>query len=157
MTDRRTRIHYVERYIWRAMIQRCTDPKNKAWERYGGRGIRVCRRWRDSFESFLNDVGCRPSPRHTIDRINNRAGYKPGNVRWATQKEQQRNRRNNRYLTLDGRTMMLDEWASVMNINPGTIWGRLGRGWSTRRALTEPIDVSKRNRYAGSSERYKVK
>lgn len=77
--------------IWCGMVRRCTNPNNHAWPRYGGRGITVCDRWRESFETFLADVGPRPSDKHSIDRINNDGNYEPGNCRWATAREQVQN------------------------------------------------------------------
>lgn len=80
--------------IWCLMRQRCRDPNRKNWADYGGRGIRVCDRWENSFENFLADVGPRPSRAHQIDRYPNKDGdYEPGNCRWATRTEQQRNKR----------------------------------------------------------------
>lgn len=79
--------------IWKQMIQRCTNPQSTGYAHYGGRGIKVCDLWIDSFESFNSWMGPRPSPRHSIDRINNDGNYEPGNVRWATCVEQARNRR----------------------------------------------------------------
>jgi hypothetical protein len=78
---------------WVSLNQRCKNPKNPRWKDYGGRGVTVCARWRDSFEAFLADMGPRPSSEHSIDRINNDGNYEPGNVRWATRAEQYANRR----------------------------------------------------------------
>lgn len=82
---------------WLGMIQRCTNPNVSQWKRYGARGVKICKRWRDSFENFLSDMGQRPSPKHSLDRWPNRDGnYEPGNCRWATAKEQAQNRDNSR-------------------------------------------------------------
>lgn len=85
---------------WSNMIQRCTNPKHPSFREYGGAGIAVCRRWRESFAAFLADMGRRPSARHSIDRYpDNSGGYEPGNCRWATQSEQNFNRRPRRRLS----------------------------------------------------------
>lgn len=81
---------------WVSLIQRCTNPKNPRWKDYGGRGIRVCDAWRASFDAFLADVGPRPGPDRSIDRIDNDGHYEPGNIRWSTRSEQQFNRRTAR-------------------------------------------------------------
>lgn len=81
---------------WVNMRQRCHNPRAPHFKKYGAKGTAVCDRWRYSFENFLADMGNRPSPLHTIDRIDNSKGYEPGNCRWATQKEQQNNRSNSR-------------------------------------------------------------
>jgi hypothetical protein len=78
------------------MIQRCTNPRRKKYPNYGARGITVCEYWKNSFAAFLSDVGRRPTPRHSIDRINNDGNYEPGNVRWALPVEQAHNRRKRR-------------------------------------------------------------
>ena len=75
------------------MRYRCMNPMNKSYKNYGGRGIKVCKEWAESFECFINDVGYKPSPAHSLDRINNDGDYEPQNVRWATAKEQANNRR----------------------------------------------------------------
>ena len=78
---------------WSQIKQRCLNPKCKGWKDYGGRGIKICDRWKNSFANFLSDVGLRPEPHLTLDRINNDGNYEPGNMRWATRAEQSRNRR----------------------------------------------------------------
>jgi hypothetical protein len=82
-----------EYYSWSHMIYRCENPKANRYDRYGGRGITVCERWRHSFENFLADMGNRPSPQHTLDRINSDGNYEPANCRWATWKQQANNRK----------------------------------------------------------------
>jgi hypothetical protein len=82
-----------EYVCWMGIVQRCANPRNKAYARYGGRGIAVCERWRNSFAAFLADMGTRPSPTHSIDRKDNDGNYEPGNCRWATPREQRLNQR----------------------------------------------------------------
>ena len=83
-----------EYQAWVSMINRCTNPKRKEWDNYGGRGIAICAEWRDSYEAFLAHVGRRPSPEYSLDRYpDNDGNYEPGNVRWATKKEQRANQR----------------------------------------------------------------
>lgn len=83
----------IEYSTWASMIRRCYNKKEDNYKYYGGRGIKVCKSWRESFEAFFNHVGIKPSSKHSIDRINNDGNYEPGNVRWATPKEQRTNKR----------------------------------------------------------------
>lgn len=85
--------HSVEWATWQSMKRRCYNPKAKGFQNYGGRGIKVCDRWKEAFLNFFEDVGLRPSDNHSLDRINPHLDYSPENVRWATQKEQCNNRR----------------------------------------------------------------
>lgn len=120
---------------WQAMIRRCHDDHAKDFPRYGGRGIRVCDAWRVSFTAFLAEIGRKPSPSHSVDRIDGVRGYEPGNVRWATSKEQARNRRSNRNLTVGGVTKTLAEWAELAGIRRDTLARRIIRGWSVEDAV----------------------
>jgi hypothetical protein len=124
--------------IWDAMVQRCTNPKNKHYKNYGGRGVKVCERWRD-FDQFYVNCGPRPSPAHTIERVDNNKDYEPDNCKWATRKEQQNNTRANRWLTLHGETYTVAQWAEKLCINPCTLYARLHVGWSVERTLTSPV------------------
>lgn len=124
--------------IWVGIITRCCNPNTPNFCDYGGRGITVCDRWRNSFENFYSDMGERPRGM-SIERIDNDAGYSPENCKWATRAEQSRNRRNNRRLTLNGETRCLAEWSKITGLNPITITSRLKRGWSEERALTEKL------------------
>lgn len=133
------RRHTPEYTVWAGMVQRCEDVKCKSYPRYGGRGIKVCKQWRYSFVAFVRDVGPRPSPQHSLDRINNNGNYEPGNCRWATAQEQQRNSRWTRRLTFKGQTKCLVEWATVTGIEFRTLWKRLDLGWSVAKALSTPV------------------
>ncbi len=128
---------------WCGMIQRCENKNATQYDDYGGRGITVCRRWRESFEAFLADMGPRPVPTHTIDRIKNHLGYEPGNVRWATRPVQNRNKRNNRWITIGGETHCLADWSSMSGVAPPVIHARLKRGWNARAAVYTPAEVGR--------------
>lgn len=125
--------------IWSQMIQRCHNPKAAGYSDYGGRGIKVCQEWRESFEAFLRDVGERPSQQHSIDRIDNSKGYQPGNVRWATSRQQLCNRRNNRRFGVRGESLTLVELCDKYGCNKNTVTKRLRLGWSIDDALFVPV------------------
>jgi len=124
---------------WHNIIDRCTNKNHKQFEHYGGSGIAICEEWRESFETFYNYIGPAPSPKHSIDRIDNSGNYEPGNVRWATWIEQARNKRNNRLLTYNEETLCAAEWSRKLDIKVQTLRTRLRRGWSAERALETPI------------------
>jgi hypothetical protein len=128
------------------MRKRCAS-KHKD---YGGRGIKVCRRWQDSFEAFLRDMGPRPSPQHSVDRKNNSGDYTPKNCRWATREEQASNTRRNHVLTIDGKTQTLVAWAREFGIDHRTILMRLRHRWSAADAVQIPVNGRPRNLARGS-------
>jgi len=123
-----------EHKIWDAMIQRCTNPKNPMYRRYGGRGINVCESWR-VFENFYRDMGPRPNGLE-IDRICNDSGYEPSNCRWATRKQQQNNTSRNVVIKHEGKEQTVSQWADEIGINANTITYRLRRGWTNAEALS---------------------
>lgn len=123
--------------IWGAMIRRCYSPQDSVYHNYGGRGIKVCDRWRNSFEAFLQDMGRRPANK-SIDRIDNNGNYEPGNCRWASALVQTNNMRTNRILELDGKSRTLAEWARHAGMSAGVLRGRLTRGWSLDEAIRTP-------------------
>lgn len=124
---------------WLQMKARCYRSNHPAYDWYGGCGITVCDRWRNSFTAFLADVGERPSVGHSLDRVETFGNYEPGNVRWATKAEQQRNRADNRNLTHNGRTMCPVDWAAELGMSLSTLRNRINSGWSVSDALTRPV------------------
>lgn len=124
--------------VWASMVDRCYSETTPGYSDYGGRGITVCERWHD-FANFRDDIGKRPSPRHSLDRINNDLGYSPDNVRWATGSEQARNKRSNRLITYQGRTQCLQAWADELGMNRHTLATRIDRqGLDIAEAFTRP-------------------
>lgn len=119
---------------WASMLKRCRDPKSDHFKNYGGRGIKVCKRW-ESFDKFLKDVGPRPSMHHTLDRIDNDGDYKKSNVRWTTRSRQQVNRRNVKMYELHGESLSITDWSRRHHLNPVTVQGRMLRGASLEQAL----------------------
>ena len=123
---------------WAGLKSRCLNKKDRGYKNYGGRGIKVCQRWQDSFEAFLEDMGKAPTPKHSIDRIDCNGNYEPQNCRWATYHQQANNRRSNRYVTLKetGR-VSATEAARILGKDITLIRSRLKRGWSDERAFYE--------------------
>lgn len=134
--------HLAEYQVWGQMIARCTDPSNAGFRLYGGRGITVCDRWME-LDNFIADMGLRPSPKHSIDRIDNQGPYCKENCRWATTFEQAQNTSRNRMLTFNGQTKCLTQWARELGISPNTLTFRLLKtGLSVEQALTTPINLA---------------
>lgn len=130
-------------WLWYNLRHRCENEKYPQYKDYGGRGIRLCDRWKgkDGFSNFLADMGERPKGM-TLDRIDNNGNYEPGNCRWATRLEQANNKRNNRMLTYKGKTQSLPMWARELGIKRSTLDMRVRvRKWSVERALTTPVSV----------------
>lgn len=129
---------------WYGMRTRCTLITAADYPHYGGRGIGICDRWRDSFENFMADMGERPSKGHTLDRIDTTKGYSPENCRWATATQQMRNRIDTRFITFRGETRCIAEWAEIVGIDRYTLHKRLYQnGWTVERALTQPIKIQR--------------
>lgn len=119
---------------WRNMWSRCTDPLNGRYKDYGGRGIMVCESWK-SFEQFLLDMGRRPTPRHSIDRIENDLGYGPENCRWATRLEQSNHTRATRWVDYNGRKISVADLARLLGVPYDRLYMRLHAGWDVERAV----------------------
>lgn len=130
----RNKIHGLsntdEYRIWRGMKNRCYNKKTYKYPDYGGRGIEVCKRWNDSFMNFVNDIGFRPTKNHSLDRIDVNGNYTPINCRWATSKQQSRNKRNNHWLEHNGLKMILIDWAKLFNVNQASLSEMLNKGKS---------------------------
>lgn len=132
---------YTSEYrSWGGMIDRCFNPKNAAYENYGGRGITVCDRWKSDYRLFFEDMGKKPSRDHSIDRIDNDGPYSPENCRWATMKEQHKNRRCSFYVLNGGERLYLPELARQTGIKRQTLRNRLERGWSFEEAIKTPVN-----------------
>lgn len=130
--------HTPEYRAWQTMVRRCTNPADRAYPRYGGRGITVCARWLNDPAAFIADMGRKPSPRHELDREKNDQGYFPGNCRWVLRKVNDRNRRSNRWLVVAGERRTLVEWSELSGITADAIAYRLEAGWTPEQAITTP-------------------
>jgi hypothetical protein len=135
---------------WQSMVSRCEYPQDRVFRHYGGRGIRVCERWRSSYPTFLADMGRRPSPTHSLDRIDPNGNYEASNCRWATPKEQARNKRTSRVLNVGGESRTVAEWAERTGIGFTTIRERIRRGWDPERAVSTPVRSTAATRASSS-------
>lgn len=144
-TSRRSKTHGMTNTqlysVRNGIIDRCTNPGCDSYADYGGRGITICDEWRHDFQAFYDHVSGLPhcgEKGYSLDRIDNDGNYEPGNVRFATQSEQNRNQRTNRLITYKGETKCLTEWALELQVGRGMLDCRLRAGWSIERAFTEP-------------------
>ncbi|MDE2098097.1 MAG: hypothetical protein KGL39_12660 [Patescibacteria group bacterium] len=132
---------------WASMRNRCLNVKGEHYHRYGGRGIKICKRWSgpNGFTNFLNDMGPKPTSKHEIERINNDGNYEPCNCRWATRQEQMLNTSQNRRFTFRGKSLTLRQWAQETGISQHTLSSRIHQyGWSIAKTLTTPVRLSRR-------------
>lgn len=125
----------AEYNAWTSMKWRCGNPHAQQYPNYGGRGITVCSEWLDSFERFLADMGLRPTPGHSLERVDNNAGYSATNCKWATKKEQSVNRRTTHFVVVDGRRMPLSQAFDLAEVSRATVNRRLSRGWPIEKAM----------------------
>lgn len=148
-TDR-VRTHGLSKHplysTWDSMIQRCKFTNHRAYKNYAGRGIEVCQEWQESIQSFIDHVEHLPyasEKGYSLDRIDNSLGYFPGNVRFASPAEQNRNMRSTHLLTYDSKTQCVEDWAKELGIPALTLRSRLRLGWNTEKALMQPIKKRK--------------
>lgn len=139
----------VEFHTWSAVIARCTNPNIEGYKHYGGRGIQVCERWMNSFENFFEDMGKRPTSKHSIERRNTNGNYEPDNCSWDIQYVQDRNKRNNVYFTYNGVSYIKRDWERILKLPFGTIssYSKRGRSFEYiynkfRHNITEVLSVS---------------
>lgn len=128
----------AENKIWQGIVKRCENRHEKSWPLYGGRGIKICSSWRNSYAQFLKDMGRRPSENHSIDRINNDGNYEPNNCRWATQKEQNNNTRVNHKVNFRGIILNITQVARLLGMSRWVLlwrlktWGEGEKTFSTK-------------------------
>lgn len=128
---------------WMSMRWRCEDPTCPGFKDYGGRGIKICKRWA-SFANFLSDMGERPGLPYSLGRIDNDKGYSPKNCKWATRREQSRNTRSNVFVTIDSETRILTDWLKHYDMSNATYRQRLKRGYSIEDAITRPVQPKRK-------------
>lgn len=129
----------AEYHAWESMKQRCLNSRHPHWKHYGGRGITVCERWM-KFENFLQDMGMKPFPKASLERLRNSDGYSPENCAWKSQAEQMRNTRQNVHATITGVTKCITEWCEIIGRSRNLVMQRIHRRrWTPERALLEPL------------------
>ena len=141
---------YTPEYMaWCQMRSRCNNPSNPAFNYYGGReekAITICERW-ELFENFLADMGLKPFHKASLGRIDNEGPYSPENTRWEDDEQQQNNKRDSHYLTHDGETLTVSQWARQLGMHTSTLDNRISSGWSTTKAITTPVQYHSPSRH----------
>jgi hypothetical protein len=127
----------AEYNAWNNMKRRCYEKTNSVYRYYGGRGIRVCERWRNSFTAFYEDMGPKPNATYTLDRIDNNGNYQPDNCVWAAKEEQANNKRNNTIVAFNGRYQTIAQWCKELGLPYDRTQQRLRRGWAPKRAFNQ--------------------
>lgn len=146
-STRWTDLNQVSGYwSWHNMIRRCHDSNSTEYHRYGAKGVSVCNRWRNSFLDFIADMGSRPSEHHSIERNDGQDGYHPGNCRWALPHDQSRNTSQNVWLTFNGETLCVTDWAAKLGMEKECLFRRLRQGWSVEKSLATPPRPTRRNK-----------
>lgn len=139
-----------EYHIYRTMVSRCYNENNKTYKRYGGRGIKVCDRWLNSFENFIEDVGFRPGKGYSLERKDNEKGYSPENCVWADALTQGNNCRSNKIIIIDGQSKTMAQWARFYNIRYSAVAQRITKlKWDYLKAFTTPVSLGS-NQYGSS-------
>lgn len=135
----------TEHSSWRSMKNRCCNKNHMHYKNYGARGIKICNRWKNSFQNFYDDMGAKPSPKHSIDRIDNNGDYEPENCKWSTEIEQARNRRGTKMYTYKNETKYAREWMDIYEISNNVFYRRVNQGWSFDKIIETPINTKFRN------------
>lgn len=136
-----------EYYVWCSMKERCYNSKANNFKNYGGRGILICDRWKNSFNDFLSDMGKRPTKKHSLGRIENDGNYEPNNCAWQTAEEQNNNKRSNIFFEHNGTTLTLKQWSIKYNMDVSTLWYRI---FKSKNSFKDAI--TKKNRFEASNK-----
>lgn len=132
-------------WIFVSMKERCYNPNSQYYYLYGERGIKICEHWLESVANFYQDMGPKPGPEYSIDRIDNNGDYSPENCRWATSLEQGANKRNNVFLEFNNKRMTIAQWSRELNISKSVIRTRLKYGWTAEEIFTTPIGEKRKS------------
>lgn len=129
-----------EHRCWFLMRSRCYNKNLAHYKNYGAKGIVVCDRWLESFQNFFDDMGKKPSPKHSIERLDSRGNYCPENCVWADRITQNNNTSRNHWLLVNGERKTIAQWARARGISKNTIMKRLRSGWAQEKAVNEPVN-----------------